>query len=172
MHVPYNRMWQHIPNNVKAVFSNASTLGLELQLSDSKTLKDLAHCRYLPKGVYINEVLPHDLYLRVVRYLLKIQTLFPSWLAGKSGTVNGFVKIQSNQLFSAMISNWKRHRPIWLLLLLSSLSRETVQDRMIPLLDVFLDNAAHGMGKDVKPLENFKEHCRPFNKLNDTQVSE
>ena len=69
-----------------------------------------------------------------------------------------------------MIGDYENLRPVWLLMLLSSLSRENVQERNIPLLDVFLDRAADGVGKSVEAIEVYKEQCRPFNKLNETKV--
>ena len=162
-------MWYDIPENVKKVFSNSKHFCVELRLTDPGTLQNLSKCRFLPKKIQISDVLPKDLYIRITKYLLQVQMLFPKWINGNK-TINGFDMIKSNQLFESMISGWTRQRPIWLLMLLSSLSEENIKERGVPLLDIFMDKAAAGMGKDVEAMENFKEQCRPFNRLNLTQV--
>ena len=170
MHVPYKRLWNDVPDNVKSVLSLTEHLCVELRLTDLETSKNLSACRYLPKNAKVESVLPEDLYVRVLKYFLQIQNnQFPKWLFG-STSINGLSRIESDNLFYSMIGNWKRLRPVWLLMLLSSLSRENVQERSIPLLDVFLDRAAEGMGKNVEAVEVYKEQCRPFNRLNDTKV--
>jgi uncharacterized protein YbaP (TraB family) len=107
---------------------------------------------------------------RINQYLLQIQTLFPTWLFGNK-THSKYEQHQSIQLFNAMLGGYNRLRPIWLLMFLSSLSEENIKERNIPLLDTFMDTAANNMGKKVQAMENYKEQCRPFNKLNDTQVN-
>lgn len=169
MHVPYKKIWSGIPDNVKSVLSLSDHLYVELRLTDSETQKNLSACRYLPKNETLKTVLPKELYIRVLRYLIQVQSLFPNWLFGKGG-VDGFSKVQSDRLFYSMIGDYENLRPVWLLMLLSSLSRENVQERKIPLLDVFLDRAADGVGKSVEAIEVYKEQCRPFNKLNETKV--
>ena len=169
MHVPYKKIWSGIPDNVKSILSLSKHLCVELRLTDPETQRNLSACRYLPKNETLKTVLPKELYIRVLRYLIQVQELFPNWLFGKGG-VDGFSKVQSDRLFYSMIGDYENLRPVWLLMLLSSLSRENVQERNIPLLDVFLDRAADGVGKSVEAIEVYKEQCRPFNKLNETKV--
>ena len=40
------------------------------------------------------------------------------------------------------------------------------------MLDLFLDNAAAGMGKRVQAMETPRDHCRPLNRLTTKQVRE
>ena len=40
------------------------------------------------------------------------------------------------------------------------------------MLDLFLDNAATGMGKRVQAMETPRDHCRPLNRLTTKQVRE
>lgn len=169
MHVPYKRLWNDVPDNVKSVLSLSEHLCVELRLTDSETSKNLSACRYLPKNTTLENVLSGDLYVRVLKYFVQIQNQFPKWLFGNT-SINGLSRIESDRLFHAMIGNWNRLRPVWLLMLISSLSKENVQERSIPLLDVFLDRAAEGMGKNVEAVEVYKEQCRPFNRLNNTKV--
>lgn len=143
---------------------------MELRLTDKDTLKNLSSCRYLPKGGDIKDVLPNELYIRVLKYLIQVRSLLPKWLYGGEGETNGFRKIETDRLFNSLIGNWNRQRPIWLLLLISSLSRESIRERSVPLLDIFMDRAAVGMGKSVEAMEVYREQCRPFNRLNHDKV--
>ena len=82
-----------------------------------------------------------------------------------------FILMHSDQLFNAMVGDWEKKRPIWILYLLSSLTEENIRLRKIPLLDLFMDNAAKGLGKRVQAVETARDQCRPLNKLSNEQVS-
>ena len=69
-----------------------------------------------------------------------------------------------------MVGDWEEKRPIWILYTLSSLTEENIRLRKIPLLDLFMDNAAEGLGKRVQAVETARDQCRPLNKLNNEQV--
>ena len=77
----------------------------------------------------------------------------------------------SDSLFNAMIGGWETKRPIWILYMLGSLTEENIRLRKIPLLDMFMDNAAQGLGKRVQAIEKAKDTCRPLNKISNEQVS-
>ena len=70
-----------------------------------------------------------------------------------------------------MVGDWEQKRPIWILYMLSSLTEENIRLRKIPLLDLFMDNAAEGLGKRVQAVETARDQCRPLNKLSNQQVS-
>ena len=168
LHVPYTKIWNRIPENVQTAISLSDNVNLELLSSDPETRKILTNCQFLPKDVTVKTILPSSLYERIKKYLDTIKELFPLW-AHKSGTIN--FALSQNNLFNAFIHDWERRRPIWLLFLLDSLTKDTVQNRQIPLLDNFLSNAAKGMNKEVNAIENVKDQCRPFNNLDQTHVS-
>lgn len=76
----------------------------------------------------------------------------------------------SELLYDAMVRDWQRKRPIWILLMLGSLTEENIRLRNIPLLDLFIDNAAEGLGKRVEAIESPQDQCKPLNKLSKEQV--
>ena len=168
LHVPYSKIWNKIPENVQTAISLSDNVNLELLLSDPETSKILKNCQFLPKDVTVKTILPSSLYERIKTYLDTIKELFPLWVH-KSGTIN--FGLSQNNLFNAFIDDWERRRPIWLLFLLNSLTKDTVQNRKILLLDNFLRNAAKGLNKEVNGIENPKDQCRPFNNLDQTHVS-
>ena len=73
-------------------------------------------------------------------------------------------------MFQRMSSGWEGKRPIWTLFMLSSMTEENIVRRHVPLLDLFLDNAAEGMGKRVQAVESVNDQCRPLNRLKTDQV--
>ena len=80
MHVPYTKLWQHIPDNTKVAFSSSEDLCVELRLSDSNTVSELAQCQRLPKDTSIDELLSTEVRTRIKKYLERIRHLLPNWL--------------------------------------------------------------------------------------------
>ncbi len=75
-------------------------------------------------------------------------------------------------MFNAITADWKKKRPVWILMLISSLSEENLQNRNVPLLDLFMDNVAEGLGKEVQAMETPRDQCRPLNKIGNDKVRE
>ena len=68
------------------------------------------------------------------------------------------------------MGDWKRLRPVWLLLLLDSLSEQRTRLSNVPVVDTFLERAAQGLGKGIQAVEQPRDQCRPLNKLTVPQV--
>ncbi len=171
--MPYTKLWEFIPENAKTAFIASQDLCIELRLNDPGTISDLAKCQQLSKSESIEQVLSAETHQRVTRYLTKIKQLLPQWLetspyAGFFGGGNS--ASESSSLFEAISRDWERKRPVWILLMLSSLTEENIRLRKVPLLDVFLDNVAEGLGKRVQAVEEPRDQCKPLNKLNNLQV--
>ncbi|EEC19950.1 conserved hypothetical protein [Ixodes scapularis] len=69
IHVPYTRVWDHVPENAKQAFGNADNVVFELDLMDPATISALATCQMLPEGLSLVDVLPRDLFERLKRHL-------------------------------------------------------------------------------------------------------
>ena len=168
--MPYTILWDFIPENAKIAFSNSEDLCIELRLSDPITISELSECQRLPAGQTVDQVLSPVIYQRISSYLERIKELLPQWLESSSyGHFFGPGE-QSARVFDAISSGWEQKRPIWLLLMLSSLTEDNIRLRKVPLLDLFLDNAAEGLGKKVQAVETPRDQCKPLNKLNAQQV--
>ncbi len=90
MHVPYTKLWSHIPENVKTAFSSCDEVCLELRLSDRDTRQELANCQYLPNSVEsVKEVLSLEMVERIDAYLQSIKQLFSKWLPSGSPLLGG-----------------------------------------------------------------------------------
>ncbi|XP_023225271.1 metalloprotease TIKI1-like [Centruroides sculpturatus] len=166
IHVPYTRVWDYIPENVKVAFESSDTIYFELDLIDPKTISTLSNCQMLPQGKNLVDVLPEDLYRRLKRHLDYVKGMLPSWMtADQRGR-----GLYADYLFNAITGNWERKRPIWVMLMVNSLTESDVKSRGIPVLDLYLAQEAERMNKGTGAVEKVEEQCVPLNGLDFTQV--
>ena len=74
-------------------------------------------------------------------------------------------------LYEAIVGNWEKKKPIWLLVMISSLTKMEVRSRGSPVLDFHLARKALEMSKKIGAVENVSEQCQPLNRLNLSHVS-
>lgn len=166
IHVPYTQVWKHIPENVKKSFRRADQVHFELDLMDPFTVSTLAKCQLLPKGETLSNVIPTNLYRRLKRHLNYIKDIMPSWMTSEQQGRG----LYADYLFNAITGNWERKRPIWVMLMVNSLTESDIKARGIPVLDLYLAQEARRLGKKIGGVENVSEQCIPLNKLNLSQV--
>lgn len=164
MHVPYNKLWENIPENVKVAFASSQDVFLELDWTDETTNRAISSCQMLPSNDTVSKHLSARILTRLEKYMKKLETEIPKWY-GKGA--------QGDMLAKNLLGGWQKKRPIWLTLLLSSLNKQSVHSTGsgVPVLDVFFGNAAHNMGKRLEAMENADDQCDPYNKLNSQQVN-
>jgi uncharacterized protein YbaP (TraB family) len=165
IHVPYTRVWDSIPAKVKRAFRSSDMVMVELKLSDPRTLSALNECQLLPGSQRLRQVLPRDLFRRIKNHLQYVRSQMPSWLPN-----NGMRETLSEQLFQAITKDWERKRPIWVMLMINSLTEHDIKSRGIPVLDTFLTQEAERLKKLTGAVEGVQEQCNPLNGLNSTQV--
>ncbi|KAM7324532.1 hypothetical protein ACRRTK_016837 [Alexandromys fortis] len=166
IHVPYTRVWDFIPDNSKAAFQASTRVYFELDLTDPYTISALASCQLLPHGENLQDVLPRELYWRLKRHLDYVKLMMPSWMTpaqrGKG--------LYADYLFNAIAGNWERKRPVWVMLMVNSLTETDVRSRGVPVLDLYLAQQAEKMKKRTGAVERVEEQCHPLNGLNFSQV--
>ncbi|KAJ7405344.1 TraB domain containing 2B [Willisornis vidua] len=167
IHVPYTRVWDFIPDNSKAAFHASSSVYFELDLTDPYTISGLASCQMLPHGENLQDVLPRELYRRLKRHLDYIKLMLPHWMTpdqrGKG--------LYADYLFNAIAGNWERKRPVWVMLMVNSLTETDIRSRGVPVLDLYLAQEAERMKKKTGAVERVEEQCHPLNGLNFSQAS-
>lgn len=167
IHVPYTRVWDYIPENVKVAFKQSENVYFELDLTDPYTMTSLANCQLLPHGENLSNILPKDIYTRLKQHLEYIREKLPNWItADQKGK-----GLYADYLFDVIAGNWERKRPIWVMLLVNSLTESDIKSREIPVLDLYLAQEAERLGKITGAVERVKEQCVPLNDLNFSQVS-
>ncbi|XP_023579983.1 metalloprotease TIKI2 isoform X2 [Octodon degus] len=166
IHVPYTRVWDFIPDNSKAAFQASARVYFELDLTDPYTVSALASCQLLPPGENLQDVLPQELYWRLKRHLDYVKLMMPSWMTpaqrGKG--------LYADYLFNAIAGNWERKRPVWVMLMVNSLTETDVRSRGVPVLDLYLAQQAEKMKKNTGAVERVEEQCHPLNGLNFSQL--
>lgn len=139
----------------------------ELDLTDPYTISALTSCQLLPQGENLQDVLPRDIYRRLKRHLEYVKLMMPSWMTpdqrGKG--------LYADYLFNAIAGNWERKRPVWVMLMVNSLTEADIKTRGVPVLDLYLAQEAERMRKRTGAVEKVEEQCHPLNGLNFSQVS-
>ncbi|KAM5318231.1 metalloprotease TIKI1 isoform 2-T2 [Glossophaga mutica] len=166
IHVPYTRVWDFIPDNSKEAFQQSSIVYFELDLTDPYTISALTSCQMLPQGKNLQDVLPRDIYCRLKHHLEYVKLMMPSWMTpdqrGKG--------LYADYLFNAIVGNWERKRPIWVMLMVNSLTEVDIKSRGVPVLDLYLAQEAERLRKQTGVVEKVEEQCHPLNGLNFSQV--
>jgi len=166
IHVPYSRVWDYVPDNVKKAFDASDAVFFELDLTDPNTISALTSCQLLPAGQSLSDVLPRELYVRLKRHLNYVKHAMPSWMSPDQRGRG----LYADYLFSAITGNWERKRPIWVMLMVNSLTESDVKSRGIPVLDLYLAQEAERRNKRMGAVEHVDEQCVPLNGLNFSQV--
>ncbi|KAL7828961.1 hypothetical protein SRHO_G00325950 [Serrasalmus rhombeus] len=165
IHVPYTRVWDYIPDGSKQAFQSSSRVFFELDLTDPLTISKLTSCQLLPNGESLQSLLPRDLYRRLKRHLEYVKHMMPFWMtADQRGR-----GLYADYLFNAIAGNWERKRPVWVMLMVNSLTESDIRTRGTPVLDLFLAQEAERLGKQTGAVENVEEQCHPLNGLNFSQ---
>ena len=144
----------------------------ELDLTSPRTLSQLSQCQLLPPGQHISEVIPTDLYLRLRMHLDYVRRAMPGWLTRDqldSGllaeylfpTLTGrLVESYLNRVFFRKLfcfillsANWERKLPIWIVLMVNSLTKSDIASRGFPVLDLHLSQLATRKRKVVGAIE-------------------
>ncbi|KAG5851265.1 hypothetical protein ANANG_G00091230 [Anguilla anguilla] len=166
IHVPYTRVWDWVPASSKRAFRRSTSVFFELDLTDPQTISRLTSCQLLPRGESLQSLLPEDLYRRLKRHLDYVKHMMPRWMtADQRGR-----GLYADYLFNAIAGNWERKRPVWVMLMVNSLTEWDVRSRGSPVLDLFLAQEAERLGKRTGAVERVEEQCHPLNGLNFSQV--
>ncbi|XP_057213257.1 metalloprotease TIKI2 [Triplophysa rosa] len=166
IHVPYTRVWDYIPESSKRAFKTSTNVFFELDLTDPLTISKLTSCQLLPNGENLQTLLPRDLYRRLKRHLDYVKHMMPIWMtADQRGR-----GLYADYLFNAIAGNWERKRPVWVMLMVNSLTEADVRSRGTPVLDLFLAQEAERLRKQTGAVERVEEQCHPLNGLNFSQV--
>ncbi|CAH1773488.1 unnamed protein product [Owenia fusiformis] len=166
IHVPYTKVWDFIPDNTKEAFAHSQYIYFELDLTNPYTISDLANCQLLPKGQNLSTILPTDLYKRLKDHITYVKRMMPNWMT-KDQRGRG---LYADYLFNAIAGNWERKRPVWVMLMVNSLTESEIKSRGPPVLDLYLAQEAGRRNKHTGAVEEVEEQCVPLNELNLSQV--
>ncbi|XP_075677143.1 metalloprotease TIKI1-like isoform X2 [Dermatophagoides pteronyssinus] len=166
IHAPYTKVWNYIPNRAKQAFRHSQHIIFELDLMNTETLLSLTQCQLLPPGIRLSDIIPIDIYYRLQRHLRYIRLKIPQWITNEQKSHG----LNANALFTAITLHWERKRPIWVMIMLNSLTENDIKSKGITVLDSFFYQKAKKLKKSIGSVENAKEQCKTLNYLNTTQV--
>lgn len=166
IHVPYERVWRYVPDNVKRAFHYSQAVYFELRLTDPHTVRALTSCQLLPVGQQLQQLIPDQLFKRLERHLSYVRHMLPIWLSGEQRHRG----VHAQYLFNAIVGNWRLKRPIWVMLMVNTLTEGDIRSRGSPVLDLFLAQQAERLSKLTGAVERVEEQCEPLNNLNMSQV--
>ena len=124
----------------------------------------------LPKGGLLKNVLPHKMYRRLHRHLRYIRKMIPVWLRDSEKEYRSGIAPYADKIFQLLTKDWQQKRPIWIMLMVNSLTESDIKSRGIPVLDQYLAMEAARNEKFTGAVEEVEEQCMPLNALNDSQV--
>jgi len=78
--------------------------------------------------------------------------------------------LYADYLYEAITGNWEKKRPVYVMLMINSLTESDIQSRGKPVLDLYLAQEAERLGKQRGAVEYVGEHCEPLNQMNLSQV--
>lgn len=164
IHVPYTRVWDSIPDMTKTAFRQSDHIIFELDLLNPVTVGALSKCQLLPGGRKLNQVIPRDLFKRIKKHLKYVKLKIGGWMNVDQRRRG----LYTEYLFNAITTNWQRKRPIWVMLMINSLTESDIRSRGVPVLDIYLAQEAQRMNKRIGAVERVKDQCLPLNSLNTT----
>ena len=153
---------------MKKAFRLSDHIFFELDLTDPFTVSQLSRCQLLPPGVNLKEILPKELYERLKKHLEYVKVMMPYWISSDQRGRG----LYADYLFHAMTGGWEQKRPVWVMLMVNSLTEGDVKSRGIPVLDLYLAQQAERLNKETGAVEKVEEQCVPLNGLNLSQVSQ
>ncbi|KAM6180308.1 LOW QUALITY PROTEIN: metalloprotease TIKI1 [Erethizon dorsatum] len=156
IHVPYMWVWDFIPDNSKEDFQQSSIMYFELDLTDPYTSLALTSCQVLPQGARLQ-----DIYCCLKRHLEYVKLMLPSWVTPD--------QVYADYLFNAITGNWEHEMPIWVMLMVNSLTKGDIKSHGVPVLELYLAQEAKQLWKQTG-VEKVEEQCHPLNGLNFSQV--
>ena len=106
--------------------------------------------------------IPSELFARLKIHMEYIKKVIPSWITPDQEKKG----LDAQYLFSAITANWERKRPIWVTLIINSLTKSDFASRGYPVLDLYLSQLAIKNRKRVSAIETVDEQCQPLNQLN------
>ncbi|KER19664.1 hypothetical protein T265_15482, partial [Opisthorchis viverrini] len=160
LHVAYTHVWPHIDPVVKDTFFAADHIYFELDLMDPATLGELANCQLLPQDKDLTDLLSPELINRLDSYITRTRLSMSRDLQHSN-----FAYVR--YLLDLIAKDWKWKRPMWILFLLTGLTRGEIADRGVPVLDLFMAQLAQRLGKQWGAVEEVTDQCDPLNGVPD-----
>ena len=163
MPVPYTLVWDAIPQNVMQAFNNAQLLYLERAGNEDTTLATQS-CAKLPNNQTVSDILPYDMYVKLLADMEYLQTKIEEWLTISQKNQGLF----AYEIFNAFFDGWETRRPIWTLMQFGWISRTLMRSIEHLDLDLYLEDLGKKYDKNVGGFET--DMCAIFNDISESHA--
>ena len=147
IHVPYTKVWDSISQITKDAFNNCDRIIFELDLLNERVLQNLLSCQILKNRTRLIDIIPKEIYHRLERHLEYVKKEIPIWMAKHN------IVIGRSDFFETVTKHWERKGPIWISIMLNSLTESHIKTQGIQVLDNFLAKEARESGKEISSVE-------------------
>lgn len=134
----------------KDAFNNSDRIIFELDLINQSMRRNLTKCQMLPTGIKLADIVPREMYQRLKQHLDYVKSKFPLWMS-RHYSGNGYN--EADHLFRAKTENWERKGPIWITIMLNSLTEYAIKTHGSQVLDLYLAQQALHQSKEVGSVE-------------------
>lgn len=117
---------------------------------NGNTLLSLIQCQLLPPGIRLSDIIPIDLYHRLQRHMKYVKYKMPLWISEEQKARG----LYANNLYNQITFNWERKRPIWVMIMLNSLTENDIKSKGITVLDSYFYQRAKKLKKFIGSVEN------------------
>ena len=165
MHVPFSLVWDTIPENTMNAFNKTQSLYLEFDANEENQLA-MNSCQQLPNNQTVSDILPHDMYLRLISGMEYVRAKFEEWLT-ISQKNQGWT---ADKVFKMHFNGWETRQPIWTWMSLGRLTKTLIGSIEYPDLDKYLEDLGRRYGKFVGGIETVNDRCTHFDNITESYV--
>ena len=165
MHVPYTLLLDAIPENTMHAFNNTQSLYLEIEINEENK-SAMKSCQQLPNNQTVSDILPHDMYIRLLSAMEYIHAKFDEWLT-ISQKNQGWT---ADRIFKFYFDGWETRQPIWTWIDLGRITKTIIRSIEYPDLDTYLEDLGRRYGKFVGGIETVNDRCALFSNIKESYV--
>ena len=164
-HVPYPLLWNAIPENMMQAFNNTQSLYLEID-NNEEIKSAMKSCQQLPNNQTVYDILPHDVYLRLLSHMKYVHAKFEELLTSSQKN-KGWT---GDHLFKMYFDGWETREPIWTSMHLASITKTIIRSIEYPVLDSYLEVLGRYYAKFVGGIETVNDRCAVFKNIKQSYV--
>ena len=161
--VPFTLVWDAIPQNVMQAFHNAQLLYLETTRNED-TMLVTQSCTKLPNNQTVSDILPYDMYVKLLSDMEYLQTKIEEWLTTSQKNLGVFAYV----IFDAFFDEWETHQPIWTLMQFHWITKTLARSIEHLDLDPYLEDLGKHYDKYVGGFEI--DMCSFFDNISESQA--
>ena len=118
-------------------------------------------CQQLPNNQTVSDILPHDVYLRLLSHMKYVHAKFEELLTRSQKNLG----LTADKLFILYFDGWETREPIWTSINLIKITKTIIRSIEYPVLDSYLEVLGRIYGKFVGGIETVNDRCAVFKNI-------